>query len=79
MDSSPTLQQQVASICDDAKKLLPGAELRDQLERIQAKLGEPLRVAVSGSVSSGKSTLVNALLGQVSGSPRSGRASAPGW
>lgn len=35
-----------------------------QLHRIGARLGEPIRIALAGSLKSGKSTLVNALVGE---------------
>jgi len=41
-----------------------GPETAEQLALVRADLEEPLRVAVAGHVSSGKSTLVNALLHQ---------------
>lgn len=43
--------------------LLPGPG-RTMVEQIGAKLAAPLTITVAGGVSSGKSTLVNALLGQ---------------
>lgn len=39
-------------------------EVHDELETIARRLHEPLRIAVAGRVKAGKSTLVNALLGQ---------------
>ncbi|GIH77024.1 dynamin family protein [Planobispora longispora] len=50
-------------LCDATSARLAGAELRERVARIRADLDAPLRVAVAGAVSSGKSTLVNALLG----------------
>jgi energy-coupling factor transporter ATP-binding protein EcfA2 len=41
-----------------------GPETAEQLALVRARLDEPLRVAIAGHVSSGKSTLVNALLHQ---------------
>ena len=43
----------------------PTGPVRDQVDRLRERLQQPLRVAIAGSVSSGKSTLVNALLGTV--------------
>ncbi|MCU0267498.1 MAG: dynamin family protein [Acidimicrobiales bacterium] len=58
------LTSQVVAICDEALGRLQPGEARTMIEGVRAKLVEPLRVAVAGSVSSGKSTLVNAFLGQ---------------
>lgn len=54
----------MAALCDDAIPSIADPGLRATLRAVRAKLGEPLRVAIAGSVSSGKSTLVNALLGR---------------
>ncbi|MDP9867409.1 MULTISPECIES: dynamin family protein [Streptosporangium] len=50
-------------LCETTSARLAGAELRGRVEQVRAGLDAPLRVAVAGAVSSGKSTLVNALLG----------------
>lgn len=51
-------------LCDDvAGRLAPGTE-RDAVAAVRSRLALPLQVTVGGGVSSGKSTLVNALLGQ---------------
>ncbi|GAA2862329.1 dynamin family protein [Streptosporangium fragile] len=50
-------------LCDATVAKLAGAELRERVAQVRADLDAPLRVAVAGAVSSGKSTLVNALLG----------------
>lgn len=59
-----TITRRLAEVCAEIVRSLPASEVRTRVEAIGASLDEPLRVAVSGSVSSGKSTLVNALLGQ---------------
>jgi hypothetical protein len=59
-----SLAGRVATVCDRFKPLLPPGPASDALASIHAGLGEPLRVAVTGRVNAGKSTLVNALLGQ---------------
>src|SRR4051794_37738916 len=58
------LTETVAGICDAAVERLGPGPLRDEVEAVRTHAGEPVRVAVAGRVSSGKSTLVNALLGQ---------------
>ncbi|MEU4831811.1 dynamin family protein [Streptosporangium sp. NPDC023615] len=50
-------------LCDTTAARLAGAHLRERVAQVRAGLDAPLRVAVAGAVSSGKSTLVNALLG----------------
>lgn len=61
------------SILDDAEKLFEGDSPFEEHERIQARnrfrtwrtrLDEPCRVAVVGMVNSGKSTFINAMMGQ---------------
>ncbi len=53
----------VLRLCDEAAgALLPAA--RSEVTELRASLTEPLRVAVVGRVSTGKSTLVNALIGR---------------
>lgn len=54
----------LVDVCDEIlRRLVPGPT-RDAVIAVRARLLSPLRVGVAGSVSSGKSTLVNALLGQ---------------
>lgn len=54
----------VIEICDRALEGLgPGPE-REEVAAVRSRMLEPLRVAVAGRVSAGKSTLVNALLGK---------------
>ena len=50
----------VAGLCDTLH--LGESRLSDQVEKIRASLGAPLRIAFAGRVSAGKSTTVNALL-----------------
>ncbi len=53
----------VAEVLDRAASTVP-EPVRASLESLITGLGEPLRVAITGRVSSGKSTIVNALLRQ---------------
>ncbi|MGY1829742.1 dynamin family protein [Geodermatophilus sp. SYSU D01180] len=57
------LSPRVADLCDRAAQVGDPA-LTDRAARIGRTMREPLRLAVAGRVSSGKSTLVNALLGR---------------
>ena len=59
-----TLLDIVATVADEAASRLPEGDARQQVIAVRRRLEEPLRVAVGGRVSAGKSTLVNALLGQ---------------
>jgi hypothetical protein len=58
-----TLRADVLDALDRAGEVLP-AEAGPALEALRARMDEPLRVAVAGRVKAGKSTLVNALLGE---------------
>jgi GTPase SAR1 family protein len=49
----------------DAAALMQSGPALAELERIAGALREPVRVAVAGRVNAGKSTLVNALVGQL--------------
>ncbi|GAA3151783.1 hypothetical protein GCM10010466_48530 [Planomonospora alba] len=61
MTPSPT--ELLRRLCDTTAAKLAGAQLRERVAHVRAGLDAPLRIAVAGAVSSGKSTLVNALLG----------------
>jgi dynamin family protein len=54
----------VAAVADQAAARLPEGHVRQQVIALRRRLEEPLRVAVGGRVSAGKSTLANALIGQ---------------
>lgn len=53
----------IAGLCADAEKSAPD-EVRARVAQLGAQLAQPLHVAVAGRVKAGKSTFVNALLGQ---------------
>jgi len=61
---SRDLTAALVEVCDETLRRLPPGPTREAVATVRARLLSPLRVAVAGSVSSGKSTLVNALLGQ---------------
>jgi hypothetical protein len=54
----------VATLCGEVLTDVRDPAVRLSLGEVRARLAEPLRIAIAGSVSSGKSTLVNALLGR---------------
>ncbi len=58
------LTSRLLEVCDGALGSLTVGPGRQMVERVRDKLAAPLTVTVAGGVSSGKSTLVNALLGQ---------------
>lgn len=55
---------QVAEACDLAVRACAGTSLADEAGSIRDRLAGPLRVAVAGRIKAGKSTLVNALVGE---------------
>ena len=59
-----TIGDAVDSVLGDLEQRLARGETRQLVEQLRAGFGEPLRVAVAGRIKAGKSTLVNALLGQ---------------
>lgn len=61
--ASPFIEQ-VATICDQASTNLPDPALAAEAAALGARLGGPLRVAIAGRVKAGKSTLLNALVGE---------------
>ncbi len=59
-----TIHDELVALCDDTVGALPVGPIRDAVSAVRDRLSRPLQVTVAGGVSSGKSTLVNALLGQ---------------
>ncbi len=55
----------VIRVCDDLLDQTSLVHVRDQIAATARTLQEPLRVVIAGRVSMGKSTLVNALVGQL--------------
>ncbi len=64
MSATLSLIDQVRGVIALAGGRLAGTPAAPQLEALSARLDEPLRVAIAGRVKAGKSTLLNALVGQ---------------
>jgi hypothetical protein len=70
----------VFQLCDAAEQLVPGSALAARVRTLRGRLHEPPRVAVSGPVGAGSSTLVNALVGdRVSASGPGGATVVTTW
>ncbi len=62
--TSPLLGR-VAALLGEAARTYAGTTATPELDTVRARLDEPLRVAVAGKAKAGKSTLLNALVGEV--------------
>lgn len=62
-DATDTLCRMVASVCTDLRPTLSGAAALE-VDAVTRRLYGPLQLAVAGRIKSGKSTVVNALLGR---------------
>jgi hypothetical protein len=54
----------ILAVIDQARRAARTDETREQLDEITERLTGPLRLAIAGKVKAGKSTLLNALLGE---------------
>lgn len=63
--NAPSLVEQTRGLLDLARRELSDSGASSELEAIMARLAEPLRVAIAGKVKAGKSTLLNALVGEL--------------
>ena len=54
----------VAELCERIERALPGSEHASQAREIRERVTGPLRVAIAGRVKAGKSTMLNALVGE---------------
>ena len=62
-DAGIEVRAQVASLLDDAVARYRETSTAEDLTLLRHRLDEPLRVAIAGKVKAGKSTLLNALVG----------------
>src|SRR3989442_6866942 len=58
------LSRAVSMVCEESIKKMAPSDSRSAIAAVMDSLGAPLRVAVAGPIKAGKSTLVNALLGE---------------
>jgi len=62
--SAVALLDRIRSLLAEARLAYADTAELNQIDAIEARLGEPLRVAIAGKVKAGKSTLLNALVGE---------------
>jgi hypothetical protein len=60
-----TMVDDVRGILDEADRVFAGSSTQTEVIRLRTRLDEPLRVAIAGKVKAGKSTLLNALVGEL--------------
>ena len=64
MSAAGGFVSQVAQLVTSASQIYAGSPEGARVEEIEARLHGPLRVAIAGKVKAGKSTLLNALVGE---------------
>ena len=62
--SGEALIDRVRGACDEAARLVTDPALQAELQAIRERADGPLRVAIAGRIKAGKSTLLNALVGE---------------
>jgi hypothetical protein len=60
----PSFTDRVGALCESVARSLVGSPLGAEASGLRDRLGGPLRVAIAGRVKAGKSTLLNALVGE---------------
>ena len=60
----PSAVDEVRAVCDQFAETLAGGELAVEVDAVRARIDGPLRVAIAGRVKAGKSTMLNALVGE---------------
>src|SRR5687768_10475222 len=61
---SGRLLADVRAVLDQATEAWAGTAVAEEVAALRRRLDEPLRVAIAGKVKAGKSTLLNALVGE---------------
>lgn len=64
MSDNPSLLEQVSVLGERAARAYAGTPYASYVAEVQERMAEPLRVAIAGKVKAGKSTLMNALVGE---------------
>jgi hypothetical protein len=64
VSSGRSLLDEVRTLLDRAVAEISDPALRDRLRQARRRIDEPLRVAIAGKIKAGKSTLLNALVGE---------------
>jgi hypothetical protein len=64
MNPHQEVLRQISRLCDDALALASGSPQAEVIQATRDRLNGPLRVAIAGRVKAGKSTLLNALVGE---------------
>ena len=60
-----SLVEQTRDVLTHAEQVFAGTSSLDEVRHLRDRLDEPLRVAIAGKVKAGKSTLLNALVGEL--------------